>query len=294
MSRFFEDMQVNPLLANGLLAGLLAALACGLVGPYVIARRIVFLAGAIAHMAVGGIGAAIFLNYQYPEVFGWMRPLHGAVLTALAAAVVIGFIHDRVSERLDTLIGAMWAVGMAVGILLIKFTPGYHAELMSYLFGNLAFVSGDSVWLMAALNLALVAAVLLTHKRLLAICIDEQQARLQGVSVLWTHILLLAMVALTTICLIQVVGLILVLALLTLPAATAAHFVSRIAPMIVFSVLLAAALTTLPRIGVYGTRLSPESSIVVAAASVYLLAVAGFRVASRIRRGVRIRDPQPV
>jgi len=255
--------------------------ACGVIGPYVVTRRIVFLSGSIAHMAVGGIGAALFLQTWWPAYFGWFQPVHGATLSALGAAVLIGVINDRVSERMDTLIGALWAVGMAVGILLIKFTPGYHSELMSYLFGNIVYVGWGDVRLMAALVAVIVATVIVWHKRLLAICLDEQQAVLQGISVLGTNIVLLCLVALTVICLTQVVGLILVIALLSLPAATAARHVTRMGPMIALATLLGAAITTLPRIAVYGTPVSPESAIVLAAAGCYL----GSVIVSRVVRG---------
>lgn len=274
MIDFFRDMPDNPFLRTGLLAGLLAGLACGVIGPYVVTRRIVFLSGAIAHMAVGGVGAALFFHTLFPVGFGWLAPMHGAMFAALAAAVIIGVINRRMSERMDTLIGALWAVGMAGGILLIKYTPGYHTELMKYLFGNIVYVAWDDVWLMAALDVVIVAAVLLFHKRLLALCLDEQQAELQGVDVLSTNIVLLCLVALTVICLTQVVGLILVIALLSLPAATAAHHVSRMGPLILLSTVLCALITTLPRIAVYGTRIGPESAIVLTAGAVYLLSVA--------------------
>ncbi len=280
--QFFEDMTINPFLQTGLLAGLFASLSCGIMGPYVISRRIVFLSGAIAHMAVGGIGAAIFLAKVFPETWGWLHPLHGAVVSALLAAVIIGLLHERVAERLDTLIGALWAVGMATGILLIKYTPGYQTELMSYLFGNIVYVTPGEVKMMIALNVLIIATVLLFYKRLLAICLDSQQAELQGVNVVAANILLLSLVALTVIGLIQVVGLILVIALLTLPAATAAHHVSRMAPMMIASTLLAAVLTTVPRVAVYGTRVSPESAIVLSAGAVYLLSV----LVRRMRRPV--------
>lgn len=270
--QFFQDMPDNPFLVTGLLAGLLASLACGIIGPYVVTRRIVFLSGAIAHMAVGGIGAALFLQTMFPASFGWFQPVHGAMLSALAAAVLIGLIHDRVAERMDTLIGALWALGMAVGILLIKFTPGY-TELMTYLFGNITYVGWSDVRLMLVLNTVIVIVVLFCHKRLLAICLDQQQAELQGINVLAMNIVLLCLVALTVICLTQVVGLILVIALLSLPAATAGHHVHRLASMIVASTLLCALITTLPRIAVYGTRVSPEAAIVLAAAGLYLLSV---------------------
>ncbi len=270
---FFNDMAVNPFLASGLVAGLLASLACGVMGPYVIARRVVFLAGAIAHIAVGGIGAAIFLKVTYAQTFYWLHPLHGAVVSSLLAAIIIGLVHERVAERMDTLIGAMWAMGMALGIMLIKFTPGYHAELMSYLFGNLAFVGWDEIRLMAFLDVLIIAVTLFCNKRLLAVCLDRQQARLQGVNVVATDILLLSLVALTVICLIQIVGLILVIALLTLPAATASHHCSRMVPIMGVSTLICVLLTTAPRIAVYGTRISPEAAIVLSAGLLYLISI---------------------
>jgi len=300
MITFFRDIPYSPFLVTGLIAGMLAGVACGLIGPYVITRRIVFLSGAIAHMAVGGIGAAVFARHHLrafllegsagPELTGvfegrpllhaldHLLPTLGAGAAALLGAVIIGLAQHRAKERIDMLIGAMWAVGMSLGVLLIRFTPGYHVELMSYLFGNLAIVSWDQIWFTLALDVLIVAAVLIFHKRLLALCLDEEQCLLQGVSVLGTNLVLLTLVALTVICLIQVVGLILVLALLTLPAATAGHYVQRLAPMRWAAVGLCLVLTTLPRVAVYDTPLSPESSIVLAAAAVYLVSVVGRRV----------------
>lgn len=274
MNGFFQDLESNPFLMTGLLAGLLASVACGVVGPYVITRRIVFLAGAVAHIAIGGIGGAIFLAYSFPDALGWLHPIHGAAAISVVAAIVLAVLDQQVHERLDTLVGALWATGMAIGLLLIKFTPGYQTELMSYLFGNIAFVSWDYLHLMIVLDLIIVATVVVWHKRFLAICIDAEQAELQGISVLATHIVLLVLVALTVIVLTQVVGLILVIALLSLPAATAAQRATRMTRLIWGSIALSAVLTTVPRVLVYGTRVSPEAAIVLAAGAAYLLAVA--------------------
>ncbi|MEM1201692.1 MAG: metal ABC transporter permease [Acidobacteriota bacterium] len=273
---FFHDMAGNPFLARGLWAGLLASVACGVVGPYVVTRRLVFLAGAIAHIAVGGIGAAIFLRHRFPEALGALEPIHGAALSAVAAAVVLAWVAEKAGDGLDTLIGALWSVGMAVGILLIKLTPGYHTELMSYLFGNLAFVGPEGITRMLLLDGVIVVTVLVFHRRFLALCLDAEQARLQGIGVLRTQMVLLVLVALTVIVLTQVVGLILVIALLSLPAATSGHLVRRLPAMIVLSIGLCALLTTVPRILVYGGRTSPEPAIVLAAGAVYL-AVAAIR-----------------
>jgi zinc transport system permease protein len=268
---FFADMPVNPFLAGGLAAGLLASVACGVVGPYVVTRRLLFLAGAVAHMAVGGLGAAIFLRYRFPDALSWLEPLQGATAAAVLGAVLLAVIEDRARERLDTLVAALWSVGMAVGILLVKLTPGYHAELMSYLFGNLSLVDGASLRQMLWLDLAVVAVALLFHRRFLAICLDAEQARLQRLSVLATQTVLLVLVALTVVALTRIVGLILVLALLSLPAATAGRLTRRLAPSIPLAIALSALLTTTPRIAVYGTDVSPEAAVVLAAGIVYLL-----------------------
>jgi zinc transport system permease protein len=273
LTGFFQDLGSNPFLMTGLLAGLLASIACGVMGPYVITRRIVFLAGAIAHIAIGGVGATIYLSHRYPEILEGLSPLVGATIVSVLAAVILAILHQKVHERLDTIVGALWAVGMATGLLLIKLTPGYHTELMSYLFGNIAFVGWDSIRLMIGLDLIIVVVAVLWHKRFLALCLDEEQAELQGISVLATEIILLVTVALTVIVLTQVVGLILVIALLSLPAAAVAQRVSRMTLLIGYSVALTAVLTTVPRVLVYGTRISPEAAIVLAAAGVYLVAL---------------------
>jgi zinc transport system permease protein len=281
--RFFADMAVNELLLRGLLAGVLAGVACGLIGPYVVTRRIVFLSGAIAHIVVGGIGAVIFLRFRLPGAFGSIDPLYGAVLSALVAAALVGCVQHFARERLDTLIGALWAIGMAVGILLLKYTPGYQTEIFSYLFGNVSVVSREDLILLLGLDAVIVAALLLTHKRLKALCLDEEFAGLQGISVLCTNLLLLGLVSLAVVALIRVVGLILVIALLSLPAATSRFFAGRLSGMMAVSVALCVLLTTLPRAAVYGTRVSPESAIVLASALAYVLAL----LTQRLLRGAR-------
>ena len=273
MIAFFRDMAMNPLLLTGLMAGLFASIACGVIGPYVVTKRIVFLVGAIAHMAVGGIGAAIWLRHHLPGPFGELDPFVGAVIAAVGGAIVIGVVHDRVQERMDTLIGAMWAIGMATGILLVKFTPGYHVELMSYLFGNIAVVQWADVMRLLVMDIVIVSVVVLYYKRFLAVCVDEEYAKLQGVDTLRTNLVLLTVVALTVVSLMQIVGLILVIALLTLPAATAGHYMKRLGWMMVVATGLSALLTTLPRMAVYGSGISPESAIVLTAGAIYLFSV---------------------
>lgn len=269
---YFRDMAVNPLLLSSLIGGLLAAVACGAMGPYVVTRRMVSLAGAIAHIVIGGLGGVIFLRYLLRPHLDGLQPLYGAVVAAVLAAVLIGLVQRYARERLDTLLGALWAIGMATGLMLIKYTPGYQEDLLSYLFGNLAVVDWSDVLLVGVLDIVILAVLAFCHKRFMALCLDEEFVGLQGVRVLATDILLLALVALAVVALTRIVGLILVLALLALPAATAAYFARRMGMLMLLSVLLCAVLVCVPRVAVYGTRVAPESAIVLAAGLVYLLA----------------------
>ena len=271
MSRFFADAAVNPFLWTGLAAGLLAGVSCAVIGPYVITRRLVFLASSMAHIAIGGVGAAIYLAIVHPSAFGWLEPIHGGLLAALVSAPVLAVLHHRVSERLDTVVGALWAVGMSVGILLIKITPGYHTELMSYLFGNISFVTRSDLVFLAVLSSVVVVVTAVYHRRFLALCLDAESAELRGIPVLATEIVLFLLIAATVIVLTQIVGLILVIALLSLPAAVAARLTTRLGPSMVVAFAVTALATTIPRIAVYGTPISPEAAIVLATAGCYLL-----------------------
>lgn len=286
MIQFFQDITVNPFLLSGLVAGVLASVASGIIGPYVITKRVVFMAGAIAHTVAAGVGAVYYMQ----GAWGWFESdvyiLWGALATGLLAAVIMGLVQEHVHERLDTLIGALWSVGMAVGVLLVKLTPGYgsNADLFSFLFGNISMVSWDHVRLMLALDVVLLVVVALWHKRLLAVCLDEEYARLQGVNVLAVNLVLLSLVAVTVVLLIYVVGLILVMALLSLPAAIAGHHTRRFGSMIVVAIAVASLVTTLPRIAVYAQgRIAPEPAIVIAAALLYLLSLGVYRWRRRRR-----------
>ena len=205
MSGFIGALWQYDFLQNALFAGLLASLACGVVGSYVVVRRIGFLAGGISHSVLGGMGAALFL--------GW-SPMLGALAAALLAALLIGWVSLHRREREDTLIGAVWAVGMAAGILFISRTPGYNVDLMSYLFGDILMVPRSDLWVMLGGDLLLVLLVGLLYRHLLAVVFDEEFARLRGVPVTLLYLLLLSLVAVTVVLLIRVVGLILVIALL--------------------------------------------------------------------------------
>jgi zinc transport system permease protein len=239
----------------------------------VVTRRLLFLAGALAHIAIGGVGAAIYLSTFHPTAFGWLEPIHGGLAAALVSAPVLAVLSHRMKERLDTVVGALWAVGMSIGILLIKITPGYHTELMSYLFGNISFVTGRDLLFLAVLSAVVVGTTVLFHRRFLALCLDAEQAELRGIPVLTTDIVLFLLIAATVIVLTQIVGLILVIALLSLPAAIGARLTTRLGPSMAATFTVSVLVTTVPRIAVYGTPVSPEAAIVLATAGLYLLVV---------------------
>jgi zinc transport system permease protein len=262
MFEFLNVLINQGFMQNAIIIGLLASVACGVMGSYVVVRRIVFISGGISHTVLGGMGIAYYYGYN---------PLHGAVISALIAALVIGFVSLRYNQYEDTLIGALWSVGMAVGILFIYKTPGYNVDLMSYLFGNILMVEKESVRLLAYLDGLIILSVLLFYKRFLAVCFDEEYSKLQGVGVVSTYLLLLCLIALTVVILIQVVGIILVIALLTLPAATARYYSRSLVQMMIIASILGALFTTSGLIVSYQPNLPAGATIVVIAGLAYLL-----------------------
>ena len=259
---------------NAVIVGLLASVACGVMGTYVVTRRIVFISGGISHTVLGGMGIAYYYGFN---------PIHGAFLLAIAAALLIGFVSLRYHQHEDTLIGALWAVGMAVGILFIYKTPGYNVDLMSYLFGNILMVKRESMLFVACLDLTVISLVLVFYKRFLAVCFDEEYARLQGISVESTYLLLLCLVAVTVVMLIQVVGIILVIALLTLPAATARYFASSLGKMMILASFFGAVFTLSGLVISYKHDLPSGATIVVVAGLAYFAATVLKGLALRFR-----------
>jgi zinc transport system permease protein len=262
MDSFFSALVDQPFLQYALLAGLLASIGCGITGTYVVVKRIAFIAGGIAHSALGGMGMAVYYGFD---------PLAGALFGAIVSALLIGWIRLQFKAQEDTLIGALWAIGMAIGILFIAKTPGYQGDLMSYLFGNILLVPKQSLWFMAALDVVLLLIVAAYHRQFLAIVFDEEFARLRGIPVAFFYLLLLSLIAITVVLLIQVVGLILVLALLTLPAAVAGHYVHSLGRMMLLSTVLGGIITTSGLALSYGPDLPPGPVIILLAGAIYIL-----------------------
>jgi len=269
MSEFITVLINYTFMQHAFIACLLASVSCGIIGTYVVVKRVGFLVGGIAHTVLAGMGIAYFFGGS---------PLIGAIVAALIAAILIGWINLRWKQQEDILIAAFWSVGMAIGILFISRTPGYSIDLMSYLFGNILLVSVQDLYLMLILDIAIIVLIILFYKQFLAAAFDEEFARLRGINIEFFNILMLCMIALTVVLLIQIVGLILVIALLILPAASASQFVASIRRMMALAIIFSMMITTVGLMISYQPDFPSGSTIIILAGITYVLSVITQRV----------------
>ncbi|MBN2233191.1 MAG: metal ABC transporter permease [Deltaproteobacteria bacterium] len=264
-----RDIAAHEFLQRALIAGALVSLAGGIMGTLVVVNRLVFLAGGIAHAAFGGVGLASLLRLPVLPV---------TALFTLAAAGVMGRLALWGQVRNDTIIGALWAVGMGFGVICIELSPGYHPDLMGYLFGSILAVSRADLWLLALMDLLIVASVAGYAEELIIVSCDEEYARVVGLPVDWIRVGMLLLVSLAIIMLVRVVGLIMVIALLTIPAAAAERFTRSIRRMMAYATLYGLA-CTLTGLGIsFVFDLASGAVIVMTAAAGYLLLMAGRRL----------------
>lgn len=289
MSLFWEHLFEHAFLQYALLGGLLASVACGIVGSFVVVRRTTYVAGAMAHCVLGGMGAARYL--QRVHDVEWATPLVGATAAAVLAALIIAAVTLSGRQREDTVLSAVWAIGMAVGISFITATPGYYEDLMSYLFGNILMVGSSDLWHMAILDGVVVLLMLLFYDKFLVISFQPELARLRGIRVGIYHTLLLVLTSLTVVLLTQVVGLVMVIALLTLPAATAFQFAGRLWSAMILATVLCLAYVTGGIAISYGPELPAGATVIQVAGVAYLLAVFGKWVRNRLRSSHRTNGP---
>jgi zinc transport system permease protein len=226
MTDFFADfidaVKTVPLIRYALLAGIVSSLTFGVVGSLVVVRQIGYVASAIAHSILGGIGASVYYSRVYD--LPWLTPMLGAIAAALLSVAVIGWATLKFKEREDTIIGAIWAAGMAAGLLFLHYAPGKAVNLESFIFGNILLTSKSDVIATLILGVIVMSLVALFYHKLVAVSFDEEFAGLRGVSSKAYYFLLLTLTALSVVLMVRVAGLILSQALLILPAATASRF----------------------------------------------------------------------
>ncbi|HHS92893.1 MAG TPA: metal ABC transporter permease [Campylobacterales bacterium] len=256
---------------NALLAGLLVSMAAGVIGSLIVVNRMVFLAGGIAHTAYGGIGFAVFFGLPI---------FLGASLFAVFAALLIATITLKQKDRMDTFIGLMWAVGMAIGVVLIDLTPGYQADFMSYLFGSILAVSASDIWFMSTLLGTIIFIITFFYRDILAVSYDSEYANLRGINVRFFYTLILILSALTVVVAIKVVGLILVIALLTIPVYIAEKLSNSLFTMMLLSGLLSSIFTIIGLWFSYQYDIASGASIILISA----LALFSFLTIDKLRK----------
>lgn len=248
-------------LKNVYLLSAISSVTFGLIGALVVARRIGYLAGAISHCAFGGIGfglwfqqalktgalrtltlAALFTSPENASKLcerwsSFLNPIPTALLFAVLSALLVDAIRRRAKEREETLLGAIWAIGMALGLLFIERVDGY-VSVSTYLFGDVLLIGRSDIWTATALGGVILLVVFCDFKRLEAVCFDEEYAELRGVNVDFQNRLLLTLAAVAVVLMLRIVGMAMIVALLTLPAATAGRFTKRLSATIVASIAI--------------------------------------------------------
>ena len=256
---------------NALVAGLLASVICGIMGTLVVVNRIVFLSGGIAHAAYGGIGMAFYFGWPY---------LWGTLGFSLAAGMVMAAVSMRAKHRADTIIGVIWALGMAMGIVFLDLTPGYNVDLMSYLFGSILTVPGSDLVMMLIMGVLITFLVAYYYQDMLALSYDEEFAKIRGVPVKSLYFTMIAMLAVSIVMVIQVVGLILVIALLTIPPFIVERHAKTLLQMMVGSSVLGALFTVAGLWLSYRYDLTSGASIILVSGVAFFLSQLMARIPS--------------
>lgn len=280
----FDALQLD-FIQNALLTGVVASLVCGVIGVFVVVKRLAFISGGISHAAFGGLGACFY--------FG-LDPRIGALGVALLCALVLGLVGQDEARSHDALIGVFYAVGMAIGIVFIHRSPGFVPDLMTYLFGNILLTTRRDALIMAALGAVVLLVLAVSFKLLVAVAFDETFAFVQGIRVKLVNTLLLALVAVTVVLLIQTVGIILVMALLTIPPLIALRLASHLAPVLALSVTVGLLMTLGGLAGSYQLDLPSGPSIILLGGAALVLLELWRWLARRRETHQRAADPQLV
>jgi zinc transport system permease protein len=259
----------------------MAAIAAGVVGTFVVVRRTTYTAAAVSHCVLAGLGLARLLQRRFD--INWFTPMTGALLTAIAVALILSRMSERGGQRRDAVLSVLWSVGMALGITFMALTPGYQEDLGAYLLGSILLVGTPDLILMALLNILVLTTVILFYNRLLCVAFNKEVARLRGLRVGFYETALQLLTALTVVLLVQVAGIVLAVALLTLPAATASLLTRRLNTMIWLAVALALIVSVGGLALSYGPELPPGATIVELAAVLYITALAAVKVKRRVR-----------
>ncbi len=256
------DFLQYEFIQRALITAVLVSIVCGVVGSYVVIKRIVSLSGAISHAAFGGVGLGYFLT---------VNPVLAAIPFSIASAMIIGGVEKKVNISADTAMGILWSVGMALGVIFINLTPGYAPDLFSYLFGDILTVSNSDLLIMLILDLIIISTVYLFRREFLSVSFDEEFSTVVGLPSLPIYMLLLALVALSVVVLMKVVGIILLIALFTIPAAISKQYTHNLTRLMIFATTISIILAALGIIISYIFNLASGATIVMVLAAAFLI-----------------------
>ena len=226
-----EALTKYSFLQNALIAGILVSVLCGIIGVIITEKKLLIMSGGIAHTAYGGVGLGYLLGFE---------PIIGAGIFSVAAALIIGAVRRKNTAHSDIIISLLWSLGMAAGIAFIGLMPGYPPDMNSYLFGNILAVTKSDIYLMLTLTLTVALAVTLFFNDWKTFLFDSGFAKVNGIKTAFLEYLLLILTALSIVALIRVVGIILVIALLSAPAACGALLTKTLKSRIITAMLLSA------------------------------------------------------
>ncbi len=221
------DFLEHTFFQHALWGSLFTCIVCGIVGTYIVSKRLVFIGGGITHASFGGLGLGFWLG---------INPIFSALLFSIVSAFGVEWLSKKQDVREDSAIAAFWSLGMAVGVIFIFLTPGYAPNISSYLFGNILTITQQDLWLLIGLTILLIAGFSLFFNQILYTAFDRDFAITKGIHVRWIENLMMLAIAVTIVCSIRLVGIMLLLSLLTIPQMTANLFTSRFKNIIYFSI----------------------------------------------------------
>ena len=210
---FFADILRYEYLANALLAAIFAGITCGIVGTYIVSRRMVFLCGGITHASFGGLGIALYMG---------INPIVGALVFAILSAIGVEWASDKGRMREDSAIGIIWSIGMAIGALFMSLTPGYTSgDLASYMFGSIITVTEQDITMLGILTALCIIGAILLSRQIMYVAFDRTFSSSQGIATRLISYVMSVIVAITIVMAIRIMGIVLLLSLFTIPVVTA-------------------------------------------------------------------------
>ncbi|KPH52464.1 metal ABC transporter permease [Helicobacter pullorum] len=214
---------------NAIIGAFFTSIICGIIGTIAVTNRMVFIAGGIAHSVYGGVGIAAFFGLPI---------MLGSTIFSILCAIILAYMLLYSKERLDSLVGSLWAFGMALGIILVELTPGYNKDFMGYLFGSILSITENDIYYMIIFSILLILFIIFNYRIILGISYDSEFTQLQGIRTNFFSMALMILIALGIVISMRSVGIILIVALLSIPAYCSEIFTNSLAKMMFASSLI--------------------------------------------------------